>query len=121
MNSIDTLYYQWALNEESKKSPGIFEDLSEADDTDKIHDLLNVHANLVAGLIEAEVAHRSLVEEYIARASSDAELSECGYEEVAEAIASIDEVAESEKAVDSMAAELDMFHNQFVAVLAGTE
>jgi hypothetical protein len=75
----------------------------------------------VAQLIEAEVSHQSLIETYIVRATEDTELSECGYEEVAEAIASVDEVVESEQIVDSLAAELDMFHNQFTAALVGDE
>jgi hypothetical protein len=121
MTPIDTLYYQWAVNEADKKNPTIFEDIQNVDDADKINDLLGVHAELVADVIEAEVSHRSILDDYIARAQDDPELSEATNDEIAEAISEIEEVKEGEAAVSAATNALDMFHNNFVAVLAGVE
>jgi hypothetical protein len=121
MTPIDTLYYQWATDEDDKKAPSIFEDIQDIDEAEKIHDLLGVHAELVAQLIEAEVSHRSVLDDYIARAKEDPELAECSDTEVAEAISEIDDVVESEGYVEAASAQLDMFHDNFVAVMAGLE
>lgn len=121
MTPIDTLYYQWAVDDDDKKAPTIFEDIQVTEDADKLYDLLTVHAELVANLIEAEVAHRSLLDEYIARAQEDPALEEVSNTEIAEAISALDEVQESEDVVSSCSSALNMFHDNFVAVLAGAE
>lgn len=118
MTPIDTLYYQWAVNEDDKKEPTIFEDIQGVEDADKINDLLGVHAELVADVIENEVAHRAMLDDYIARAQDDPELSEATNDELAEAISEIEEIKESEANVSAATNALDMFHDNFVSVLA---
>jgi len=121
MTPIDTLYYQWATDDEDKKAPTVFEDIQDIDDAAKVHDLLGVHAELVAQLIEAEVSHRATLDGFIDRAKEDPELAECSDTEVAEAISEVEDVVESEGYVESASAQLDMFHDNFVAVMAGVE
>ncbi|MBW2637362.1 MAG: hypothetical protein JRC86_07570 [Deltaproteobacteria bacterium] len=121
MTPIDTLYYQWATDDEDKQAPSIFEDIQTIDEAEKIHDLLGVHAELVAQLIEAEVDHRAILDDYIARAQDDPALAECSDTEVAEAISEVEEITESEGYVEAASSQLDMFHDNFVAVMAGVE
>ena len=121
MTPIDTLYYQWAVDEDKKKTPTIFEDIQNIEIGDKVNELLGVHADLVADVLECEVAHRAILDDYIVRAQDDPELSEATNDELAEAISEIEEVKEGETAVSAATTALDMFHDNFVTVLAGVE
>ena len=80
---IDTLFYQWVTTDEDKKIPTVFEDITEMEDADKFDTLLTTYAACVADLIEAEVAHRFVIDEAVDRAASDPELAEEDQETIA--------------------------------------
>jgi hypothetical protein len=118
---IDTLYYQWVANEEDKQIPTVFEEITEMEDAEKFDDLLSVYADAVAALIEGEVAHRALIEEYITQATCDEALQEAGQEEIAQAIQEMEDVQESEQDVTACRNSLDILHTSLVKTFARGE
>lgn len=118
---IDTLYYQWVATEEDKQIPTVFEEITEMEDAEKFNDLLTVYADTVASLIEGEVAHRALIEEYITKATHDEELAETDQEEIAQAIQSLEDVQESEQNVTEFKNALDILHTSLVKTYARGE
>ena len=118
---IDTLYYQWVITEEDKQIPTVFEEITEMEDAEKFDDLVTVYADAVASLIEMEVTHRALIEEYIAKATYDEDLDEAGQDEIAQAIQELDDVQESEQEVTSCKNALDILHVSLVKTFARGE
>ena len=118
---IDTLYYQWVATEEDKQIPTVFEEITEMEDAEKFDELLGVYADTVAALIEGEVAHRALIEEYITQATCDEELQETNQDEIAQAIQELDDVQESEQAVTTCKNSLDILHTSLVKTFARGE
>ena len=115
---IDTLFYQWAVSEEDKNIPTVFEDVTEMEDADKFDALLTTYAGCVADLIEAEVVNRFTLDEAIERASSDPELAEEDQELIAQAISEMDEVVEAEAQVEAAKNAVDLLHTSLVKVVA---
>jgi hypothetical protein len=116
--ALDTLFYQWVVTEDDKRIPTVFEDITEMDDTDKIDGVLTAYAEAVAQVIEAEVLHRSLVDEAVSTAFNDPALAEEDYEDVAQAISELDNVKESEEYADSCRNALTLLHTSLVKTLA---
>ena len=116
--AIDTLFYQWAVTEDDKKIPTVFEDITEMEDDDKIDVLLTEYANCVANCIEAEVMSRAVIDEKVQAVASDPELAEAEEELVAQAIYESDDVKEIQEAVDSAKNELDLLHTSLVKVFS---
>ena len=115
---LDTLYYQWATDEDQKTLPGIFEEVSGLDDSEKIDGLLRSFSHMVVDVMEAAAAHDALVEHYIERASTDTDLlKEAGAEEIAKAIEQFPDIVESQTEVDKVAARLDTFQAQLTRAL----
>ncbi len=118
---IDTLYYQWVIEEEDKAIPTIFTDITEMEDEAKVNDLLNQYAGMVAYLIEAEVAHRATIDDAVEQAGSDPELQEMAQEDIAEAISMLENVKEAASNVEEMRNALDMFHVSFLKTVTSGE
>lgn len=118
---IDTLYYQWVATEDDKQIPTVFEEITEMEDADKFDDLLTVYANAVASLIEAEVSHRALLEEYIVKATEDEELAEADHDEIAQAINELDDVKESDQEVEACRNAMEILHTSLVKTFARGE
>ena len=116
--AIDTLFYQWAITEDDKKIPTVFEDITEMADDDKIDVLLTQYANCVANLIEVEVANRAIVDEKIQAAYQDSEIAEADGDLVAQAILETEDVLDIQEAVDAAKNELDLLHTSMVKVLS---
>lgn len=116
--AIDTLFYQWAVTEDDKKIPTVFEDITEMEDADKIDVLLTEYANCIAGLIEAEVMCRAIVDEKVQTVSQDPEIAEEDEDVVAQAIMESDDVKEIQEAVDAAKNELDLLHTSLVKVFS---
>lgn len=121
MTPIDTFYFQWVVNEEDKKEPTIFENVQELPLVNKVNDLLNTYATMISDLIEAEVARRVIIDGYIAKAHEDPNLAEIASDELAQGILALDEVKEQDEVVESQRNALDMFHENFVKILANEE
>jgi len=118
---IDTLYYQWVATDEDKQIPTVFEEITEMEDAQKFDELLGVYADTVATLIENEVAHRALIEQYIAKAVNDEELEEADQDEIAQAINGLEDVQESEQEVTACKNALDILHTSLVKTFARNE
>lgn len=119
---IDTLYFQWALSEEDKTTPNIFEEVLNTDDAEKVQDLLGVFAHMTVDVMESEIMRAALVEDYALRAEEDPEILQgVDPEEIVEAIEQFPDVLEASEAVDSAAHRLDMFQKQLVKALTNDE
>ena len=118
---IDTLYYNWVIEEDQKSIPTLFTEISEMEDGEKVNDLLNNYASLVAHLIEAEVAHRATIDTAVVKVGADPELQEMESETVAKAISMLDEVKEAAERVESTRNALDLFHTSLVKTLTSGE
>lgn len=116
--AIDNLFYQWAVTEDDKKIPTVFEDITEMEDADKIDVLLTEYANCIASLIEAEVMSRAIVDEKIQVIAQDPEISEADESVIAQAIMESDDVKEIQEAVDSAKNKLDLLHTSLVKVFS---
>ena len=115
---LDTLYYQWALDEETKTLPSVFEEITNQADDGKLNDLLGVFAHMTVDVMEAEMAKTALIEDYVDRASDDHELlANADADEIAESIESFPDVLEAQNDVDQAAARLDLFQSQLVKAL----
>lgn len=120
--ALDTMYYQWVATEEDKKLPTVMEDIEELPTQQKIMDLLEVHANLVMDIAEAEVDHENIFEHYLEKAMEDPEIFSLSEEgelerELEEAISSIEEVHAAEKNVDNSHRAYQLYTNAFAKVL----
>lgn len=115
---LDTLYYQWALEEEDKTLPNVFEDITNQSDDVKLNDLLGVFAHMTIDVMEAEMARTALVDAYVEKASADSELlGQASPEQIAESIEHFPDVLEAQSAVDQAGKRLDMFQAQLVKAL----
>jgi len=118
---IDTLYYQWVTEDEQKAIPTLFTEISEMEDGEKVNDLLNTYGSLVAHLIEAEVAHRAIIDGAVERVASDPELQEMEQEKIAEAISMLEDVKEVAQVAEETRNALDLFHTSLVKTLTSGE
>lgn len=116
--AIDTLFYQWAVTEDDKKIPTVFEDITEMEDADKIDVLLTEYANCIASLIEAEVLCRAIVDEKVQTVSQDPNIAEEDEDVIAQAIMESDDVKEIQEVVDAAKNELDLLHTSLVKVFS---
>lgn len=115
---LDTLYFQWALSEEDKTFPNVFEDITNHDDADKLNDLLGVFAHMTVDVMESEIAKNALIGEYVERAAEDTELlGAVEPDEIAESIEHFPDVLEAQSSVDQAAKRLDLFQAQLVQAL----
>jgi hypothetical protein len=114
---LDTMYYQWALSDEDRAMPSVFEDVAQLDDETKVGSLLEVFAHLVSQVVESELSYMSLVESYIQQVREDDELEEASDEEVTEVINDLDDVKELQESADNSAKMLDVLHRSLAKAL----
>jgi len=119
---LNTLFYQWALDEDTKKMPTIFEDINGLEDAEKISSLLEVFAHLTADVIESSIMHNAVVEHFTDKAANDPEvMEECSPEEMAEIIQTLPDVEESADTLDDASRRLDLFQTSFTRALTSTD
>lgn len=119
---IDTLYYQWALSEEDKTLPGIFEEVASRGDDAKLNDLLAVFAHMTVDVMESEIAHTALIEDYADKAEVDEELLQSASpDDIVDTIEQFPDVLEAQEAVAKSAKRLDLFQAQLVKALMSDE
>jgi len=113
-SAIDTLYYQWATDEEDRSNPELLENIQDLKLEDKLDTLQGVLAYLATNLMEAQLVQTAVVDEYTNRALSDPEIYETSNSEtISEAIGNIPEVAEVSNLSEEAANELDLFTKDF--------
>lgn len=116
--TIDTLFYQWVVQEDEKRIPTIIEDIEEMDDVEKIDAVLIEYANRVADVIEAEVANRIIIDQKVQEAQADPEIAEADEDLVSQAIAESEEVLEIQEILEASKNELDLLHTSMVKVFS---
>lgn len=114
---IDTLFYQWVLDEDDKEVPTVFEDVSNMDKEEKVGALLEVFSNLVVDVVETEMAQRTLVDLYAEKAAGDPEVAEQDIEDVIETIETLPDVEEAIGECDAASRRLDLFSHSLMKVL----
>lgn len=119
--AIDSMIYQWALTDEDKAMPTVFEDIAEMGVEDKVSSLLEVFAHLVSNVIESELSYITVVEQYTAKAVQEADLDNEEMDDIVEAIDDLEDVKELKEAGDMAAKMLDVFQRSFVRSIASGE
>ena len=122
-SAIDTLFYQWATDDEDRSDPSLLEGIQSISLEEKVNTLQGVLAYLTTNLVEAQIIQTALVDEYVDRAMEDDDLLSGIQEgELEEAISGIPEVSSASDAVDEASSDLDMFSGAFTeAIIQGVE
>jgi len=120
---MDTLFYQWATDDEDRSDPDLLEGIQNISLEEKVDTLQGVLAYLTTNLVEAQIVQTALVDEYVNRALADPELlNNTADGELEEAISGIPDVSEASDVVDGASKDLDMFASAFTeAVIQGVE
>jgi hypothetical protein len=118
---IDTLYYNWVIEENAKQIPTVFTEITEMDDEEKVSDLLETYAALVANAIESQVRLGAVIDARVEQAKEDPELDEMEQEAVAEAIMMLEDVAEINEEAEAASNALNVFHTALLKTLVSGE
>jgi len=120
---MDTLFYQWATDDEDRSDPSLLEGIQNISLEEKVSTLQGVLAYLTTNLVEAQIIQTALVDEFVDKAIEDSELLGGVYEgELEEAISRIPEVSQASDDVEEASKDLDMFATSFTeAIVRGVE
>ena len=93
---LDSLYYQYVLDDEAKRAGTVFEDIEAVSAEEKILGLLAEHANRVALVVRMHEEMGSMVDELIGAALADEAVLEVadGEDDIVNAIQDTDEVTD---------------------------
>jgi len=117
-SAIDTLYYQWATDDEDRLDPRLLENIEETDLRDKLDTLQGVMAYLTTNLVEAQLMQNAVVDTFVAKAVKDEALTkEFDSREIEEAISELPEVVKVSDAVEEATKELDTFSQAFTSAI----
>ena len=122
-SAMDTLFYQWATDDEDRSDPSLLEGIQNISLEEKVSTLQGVLAYLTTNLVEAQIIQTALVDEFVDKAIEDSELLGGVYEgELEEAISRIPEVSQASDDVEEASKDLDMFATSFTeAIVRGVE
>lgn len=118
---IDTLYYNWVIEENAKQIPTVFTEITEMQDEEKVSDLLETYAALVANAIESQVRLGAVIDARVEQAKEDPALDEMEQEAIAEAIMMLEDVAEINEEAEAASNALTVFHTALLKTLVSGE